>query len=40
MIPIDKVKKIIEKHISLEQELSTGKVDPKLLLKNQKNTLI
>ena len=27
MIPVDKVKKIIERYISLEQELSTGKVD-------------
>ena len=36
MIPIDKVKKIIEKYISLEQELSTGKVDPKLLAKKSK----
>ena len=36
MIPIDKVKKIIEKHISLEQELSTGKVDPKFLPKKSK----
>ena len=36
MIPIDKVKKIIERHISLEKELSTGKVKPKLLAKKSK----
>ncbi len=36
MIPIDKVKKIIEKYISLEQELSTGKVEPKFLPKKSK----
>ncbi len=36
MIPIDKVKKIIERHISLEKELSTGKVEPKLLAKKSK----
>ena len=36
MIPIDKVKKIIERYISLEKELSTGKIDPKLLAKKSK----
>ena len=36
MIPVDKVKKIIERYISLEKELSTGKVDPKLLAKKSK----
>ena len=36
MIPIDKVKKIIERYISLEKELSTGKVEPKLLAKKSK----
>ena len=36
MIPIDKVKKIIEKHHILEKELSTGKVEPKLLAKKSK----
>ena len=36
MIPVDKVKKIIERHILLEKELSTGKVDPKLLAKKSK----
>ncbi len=36
MIPIDKVKKIIERHVLLEKELSTGKVEPKLLAKKSK----
>ncbi len=36
MIPIDKVKKIIERYILLEKELSTGKVEPKLLAKKSK----
>tara|TARA_A100001015_G_C14514430_1_gene527904 strand:- start:5 stop:595 length:591 start_codon:yes stop_codon:yes gene_type:complete len=36
MIPIDKVKKIIERYFSLEKELSTGKVDPKSLAKKSK----
>ena len=36
MIPIDKVKKILDKYISLEKELSTGKIDPKLLAKKSK----
>ncbi len=36
MIPIDKVKKIIERYISLEKELSTGKVETKLLAKKSK----
>ena len=36
MIPIDKVKNIIERYISLEKELSTGKVDPKNLAKKSK----
>jgi len=36
MIPIDKVKKIVERHISLEKELSTGKVETKLLAKKSK----
>ena len=38
MIPIDKVKKIIERHISLEKELSTGKVEPKLKLEGKSNS--
>ena len=36
MIPVDKVKKILDRHISLEKELSTGKVEPKLLAKKSK----
>jgi len=36
MIPIEKVRKIIERYISLEKELSTGKVEPKLLAKKSK----
>ncbi len=36
MIPVDKVKKIVERYISLEKELSTGKVEPKLLAKKSK----
>ena len=36
MIPIDKVKDIILKHDSLEKELSSGKIDPKLFAKKSK----
>ena len=36
MIPLDKVKKIVERYINLEKELSTGKVDAKLLAKKSK----
>ena len=36
MIPVDKVKKIVERYVSLEKELSTGKVEPKLLAKKSK----
>ncbi len=36
MIPVDKVKKILERYVSLENELSTGKVDPKLLATKSK----
>ncbi len=36
MIPNDKVKKVIERYISLEKELSSGKIDPKLLAKKSK----
>ena len=36
MIPVDKVKKVIERYASLEKELSTGKVEPKLLAKKSK----
>ena len=37
MIPIDKVKKIIDRFISLEKELSTGKVETKFLAKKSTN---
>ena len=40
MIPIDKVKELINKHDILEKELSSSNVDPKLFAKNLKNTLI
>ncbi len=36
MIPVNKVKKIVERYVSLEKELSTGKVEPKLLAKKSK----
>ena len=36
MVPIDKVKDIINKHTSLEKELSAGNVDPKLFAKKSK----
>jgi peptide chain release factor 1 len=36
MVPIDKVKDIITKHISLEKELSDGNIDPKLFAKKSK----
>tara|TARA_B100001989_G_scaffold252031_1_gene232857 strand:+ start:3856 stop:4932 length:1077 start_codon:yes stop_codon:yes gene_type:complete len=36
MIPINKVKDIILKHDSLEKELSSGKIDPKLFAKKSK----
>ena len=36
MVPIDKVKDIINKHISLEKELSVGNIDPKLFAKKSK----
>ena len=36
MIPIDKVQDIIAKHNSLEKELSSGKIDPKLFAKKSK----
>ncbi len=36
MIPIDKVKKIVERYISLEKELSSGKFDSKLFAKKSK----
>ncbi len=36
MVPINKVKDIINKHISLEKELSAGNIDPKLFAKKSK----
>ena len=36
MIPIEKVKNIIERYIALEKELSSGKIEPKLLAKKSK----
>ncbi|MDC2987167.1 peptide chain release factor 1 [Candidatus Pelagibacter bacterium] len=36
MVPIDKVKNIITKHDSLEKELSSGNIDPKLFAKKSK----
>ena len=36
MVPIDKVKEIIDKHDVLEKELSSGKIDPKFFAKKSK----
>ena len=36
MVPIEKVKEIIAQHDSLEKELSSGEVDPKLFAKKSK----
>ena len=36
MVPIDKVKDIINKHDAIEKELSTGNIDPKLFAKKSK----
>ena len=36
MVPIEKLKDIITKHDSLEKELSSGNVDPKLFAKKSK----
>ena len=36
MIPIEKVKDIINKHDALEKELSSGNVDTKLFAKKSK----
>ena len=36
MVPISKVKDIINKHLSLEKELSDGNIDPKLFAKKSK----
>ena len=40
MIPIEKVKDLISKHKTIEQELSSGDLDKKNLQINQKNTPI
>ena len=40
MIPIEKVKNIIEKHSKLETDLSSTNIDKKNLLKCQKNIQI
>ena len=37
MIPKEKVEAIVSKHNSIEQELSSGKVDPKVLQINLKS---
>ena len=36
MIPLDKVKDLIAKHISLEAELSSGKIDKKKFAEKSK----
>ena len=36
MVPIEKVKDIITQHDSLEKELSSGSIDPKLFAKKSK----
>ena len=36
MVPIEKVKDIIKKYNTLEKELSSGKVDPKLFANKSK----
>jgi len=36
MVPINKVKDIINKHLSLEKELSAGNIDPKIFAKKSK----
>jgi hypothetical protein len=40
MIPLEKVQALVAKHDSLEKELSTGTIDSKHLLRNQKNIQI
>ena len=40
MIPINKIKDLISKHELIEKELSSGEVEKKNLLKNQKNIQI
>ena len=39
MVPIDKVKDIVNKHDALEKELSSGNIDLNCLQKNLKNIL-
>ena len=36
MVPIDKVKDIINKHDALEKELASGNIEPKLFAKKSK----
>ena len=36
MVPLDKVKNIITRHESLEKELSSEDIDPKLFAKKSK----
>ena len=36
MVPIEKVKDIINKHDTLEKELSSGNIEPKLFAKKSK----
>ena len=36
MIPEEKVQEIVKKHDSLEKELSSGNIDPKLYAKKSK----
>ena len=40
MIPNKTLEELINKHSILEKDLSSGKIDKKLLLKNLKNILI
>ena len=37
MIPLDKVRDIVNKHNILEKELSSGNIDPKLFAKKSKD---
>ena len=36
MLPIDKVRNIVTKHDSLEKELASGKINPKLFAQKSK----
>ena len=40
MIPTKKVEQLVDKHQSLEKQLSSGDIDKKTLQKNQKNILV